>query len=193
MPMLELADVPALYAGRQVRWLLHWSEVIFPKINAMGTVPNLLLAVACFFKRNESKIAGVKWPVLAGAFLCNIGATAWTLIIMSPINNGMRRESQKVEDNPDDKTAEREFRRLQAKWRAYAYGECCVMAFVCVIPASFKHLFVCDNWLTFPQVVLPLCSRLVFWGCTRSGSTDGSFSTRRGNQYVRGMELALWR
>ena len=101
--MLEIPDVPAVYAGRQVRWLLHWSEVIFPKINAIGTIPNLLLAVTCFVKRNENYVASVKWPTLAGAFLCNVGATVWTLVIMSPINNGMRRESMKVEENPDDK------------------------------------------------------------------------------------------
>lgn len=34
MPMLELPEVPAVYAGKQVRWLLHWSEIIFPKASS---------------------------------------------------------------------------------------------------------------------------------------------------------------
>jgi hypothetical protein len=145
MPMLELPDVPAIYAGKQVRWLLHWSEIIFPKINAVGTVPNLLLAVTCFLKRHDSRVAALKWPVLAAAFACNVGATAWTLVIMSPINNGMRKFSQAVEDRPDDERAEKEFRRLQKKWRAYAYGECVILVLVDFLREWWVLMLVCRS------------------------------------------------
>ncbi|KAF2161168.1 hypothetical protein M409DRAFT_59425 [Zasmidium cellare ATCC 36951] len=145
MPMLELPDVPALYAGRQLRWLLHKSDGIFPRINAIGTVSNLVLAVMCFLKRNESQIAGVKWPVLAGAFLSNVGATLWTFAFMIPRNNGMRKFSQKVEENPDDKVAEKELRRLQAEWRAYAYVRNWVYPFGRVSDSSSTqvHHYIC--------------------------------------------------
>ncbi|KAK4506154.1 hypothetical protein PRZ48_004119 [Zasmidium cellare] len=127
MPMLELPSVPALYAGRQLRWLLDASDKIFPRINGIGTISNLVLAVTCFLKRNESPIAGAKWPILAGAFLSNVGATLWTFAFMIPRNNGMRTFAKKVEESPEDKEAERELRRLQGEWRAYAYGRAAIM------------------------------------------------------------------
>lgn len=152
MPMLELPDVPALYAGRQLRWLLHKSDGIFPRINAIGTVSNLVLTVMCFLKRNESQIAGVKWPVLAGAFLSNVGATLWTFAFMIPRNSGMRKFSQKVEENRDDKVAEKELRRLQAEWRAYAYGRFHWVARLglqpCLRDTVLGYLSMCDVWLT---------------------------------------------
>lgn len=122
--MTQLADVPALYAGRQIRYMLQRADGIYPRVNAIGTVSNLVLAVMCFLKRNESPIAGVKWPYLAAAFLANMGTTVYTFAFMVPRNNGMRKFSQKLEENPDDKMAEREFRRIQGEWRVYAYGEC---------------------------------------------------------------------
>lgn len=75
MPMLELPSVPAVYAGKQVNFLLERSELVFPKINALGTIPNLVLAVICFRRRHESFAASEKWPWLAAAFACNVGAT----------------------------------------------------------------------------------------------------------------------
>lgn len=149
-PMTELADVPALYAGRQIRFLLTKSDGIYPRVNAIGTVSNLVLAVMCFLKRNESPIAGVKWPILAGAFLANMGTTAYTFAFMVPRNNGMRKFSQKLEENPDDKMAEREFRRIQGEWRNWAWGECfaglynrCTAVFACYaarLPDFMRYL-----------------------------------------------------
>lgn len=127
--MLALADVPALYAGRQIRFMLNASDSIYPRVNAIGTVSNLVLAVMCFLKRNETPIAGVKWPILAGAFLANLGTTVYTFAFMVPRNNGMRNFSKKLEENPDDKMAQRELRRIQDEWKVYAYGECFVWSY----------------------------------------------------------------
>lgn len=123
MPMLELPDVPAVYAGKQIRWLLDQSDKLFPKVNAFGTFTNLAMTIVCFVKRDQDRSAREKLPILAAAFLCNMGATVWSLGIMVPINSGMRKYSAMVEQNPSDEKSEKELRRLQAKWKPRALGQ----------------------------------------------------------------------
>ncbi|EME47463.1 hypothetical protein DOTSEDRAFT_69410 [Dothistroma septosporum NZE10] len=129
MPMLELPEVPAVYAGKQLTWLLAKSDGIFPRVNGFGTLSNLALSIICYMKADESRCASEKLPVLFTAFLCNVGATAWTFIFMIPRNNGMRKFAKAMDENPDDKQSEKEFRRLQGEWKKYAIGRATLMLF----------------------------------------------------------------
>ncbi|UJO13224.1 uncharacterized protein CLAFUR5_03055 [Fulvia fulva] len=129
MPMLELPEIPTVYAGKQLRWLLAKSDVIFPRVNGFGTLSNLALTVICYLKSDQSRAASEKLPILMTAFLCNVGATVWTLVFMLPRNNGMRKFSKAVEENPEDTKSEREFRRIQGEWKKYAIGRATLMLF----------------------------------------------------------------
>lgn len=113
MPMLALPDVPAIYAARQIKYLLDCSEVVFPKLKALGAVPNMLLAIVCFIKRNGSNVAKVKWPCLAAAFICNIGVTIWSAMIMVPINGELKSCAKALEGSRNDKGSKRQLRILQ--------------------------------------------------------------------------------
>lgn len=117
MPMLEIEDVPALYQGKQVRWLLGASDKFFPKLNAFSTVSNLALGITCFLKRNESRIAHEKWPYLVAAFACNMATTVYTLGYMAPLNNSMRDSAKKLEADQSDAQSERKFRETQTTWK----------------------------------------------------------------------------
>ncbi|KXT09012.1 hypothetical protein AC579_7868 [Pseudocercospora musae] len=117
MPMLEMDNVPALYQGKQVRWLLSASDKFFPKLNAVSTLSNLVLGTTCFLKRNESRVAHEKWAFLLAAFGLNVATTVYTLGYMAPLNNSMRDSAKKLEADPSDAAAEKKFRETQVSWK----------------------------------------------------------------------------
>ena len=123
--MLEIDDVPALYQGKQVRWLLSASDKFFPKLNAVSTLSNLVLGITCFLKRNESRVASEKWAFLLAAFGLNVATTVYTLGYMAPFNNSMRDSAKKLEADPSDAAAEKKFRETQVIWKRGANCKTC--------------------------------------------------------------------
>lgn len=120
--MITLADIPAVYLGRQARFLLATSEAVYPKVNAVGEIPNLILTIVAFRSRGVSKAAAAKWPFLAAALACNLATTFWALFVMSPINNEVRKQTKKLEEDKTDKEAEMKYRDAVTKWRGLSIG-----------------------------------------------------------------------
>ncbi|CAK4032622.1 hypothetical protein DOTSEDRAFT_69410 [Lecanosticta acicola] len=133
-PLLELPEVPAIYSAKQMRWLLHWSDRLFPRVNALSEILNLSTTIIAFLKRHENRAAAEKWPFLAAAFALNVATTAWSLGIQVPMNGGMRECARNLENkNGDDEKSEKEFRRLQARWKPRALVRASMMLASCVV------------------------------------------------------------
>jgi hypothetical protein len=122
-PIIELNTVPAIHSGRQARLLLEKSEFIYPRVNAAGTITNLTLTIMAYLHRDTHMNASAKWPVLLMALACNVATTAWALTVMVPINDNIRKSSNKLEHSKDDSVAERHFRQAVVTWKKYAIGE----------------------------------------------------------------------
>lgn len=58
---------------------------------------------------------------------------AWTLGIMTPINNAMREYSKRMEENAKDDTSRVQFREAQAEWKKYAVGRAMIMMLSAII------------------------------------------------------------
>lgn len=120
--MLGLSDVPAQYSGRQARYLIKRSEEIMPRVNAFGTMTNLVMTIVAWRYRKSSIAAGAKWPVLLAALTCNIATTAWALLVMVPINGEIRRQTEKLDVDKADAIAERGYRDAVGKWTRRSIG-----------------------------------------------------------------------
>jgi hypothetical protein len=121
--MVELSSVPAVFSGRQARFLLEKSEYIYPRINAAGTLTNIMLTFMAYMHRDTHVAAAAKWPTLLAAVACNVVTTVWAITAMVPINDKIRKFSNKLEQNKDDSDAEKNFRQAVILWKQRAIGE----------------------------------------------------------------------
>jgi hypothetical protein len=107
-------------------YLLHNSEKFFPPLNGACTVTNLVLTITAYLNRNQSQAAASKLPWLSASLVLNLATTAWALGIMVPMNKAMARHASALSANNSDEKAEKELRRLQARWQKLNYGEFCL-------------------------------------------------------------------
>lgn len=121
--MLQLSETPVEHAGKQTAYLLHNSEKFFPPLNGACTVANLVMTITAYLNRNESPAAAAKLPWVGASLALNLATTAWAIGIMVPMNKAMARLSGVLSANSADEKSEKEFRRLQSRWRKLNYGE----------------------------------------------------------------------
>jgi hypothetical protein len=123
MPVLRNSEVPAHHASTLVTHLLHVSEVIFPKLNAVGTVGNLAMTLALLLKRDDiSSTDAAKLPYIATSFALSVGVTIYALTVMVPINGTMKEMAKRLKRDENDKEAARKFREYQEKWQGWNMG-----------------------------------------------------------------------
>jgi hypothetical protein len=123
MPVLRNPNVPAHHASTLVTHLLHLSEVIFPKLNAIGTLGNLIMSVAIYLKRNEvSPEIYAKLPYTLGSFGLSVAVTIYALTVMVPINTTMKNMAKRLAKDENDKEAAATFREYQEKWQGWNMG-----------------------------------------------------------------------
>lgn len=125
MPVLRHPDVPAVHTGTLVTYLLHRSEVIFPKLNLVGTVGNLAMAVAIYLNRNSASPAiKAANPYILASLGLSLGVSAYALTVMVPINTAMKNAAKVLKESPEDKDAEKTLRENQEKWQGWNMGMC---------------------------------------------------------------------
>lgn len=123
MPVLRNPNVPAHHASTLVTHLLHLSEVIFPKLNAIGTIGNLIMTIDLFLKRNElSSSEEAKLPYVAVSFALSVGVTIYALTVMVPINTTMKNMAERLRRDEGDKEAAATFREYQERWQGWNMG-----------------------------------------------------------------------
>ncbi|EMC92612.1 hypothetical protein BAUCODRAFT_37506 [Baudoinia panamericana UAMH 10762] len=127
MPMLEMEEVPSGLQGKQLRWLLHASEIFFPRLNATYTLANLVLTVTCYLNRKTSREAAMKLPYVGAATAFGVATTAYALGIMAPINTVMKKMSMNLERDQDDEKSHKELRAQQKTWKAFNIGRALCM------------------------------------------------------------------
>ncbi|KAK4544563.1 hypothetical protein LTR36_004135 [Oleoguttula mirabilis] len=127
MPMLQLPDVPSVYAGKQTAYLLHNSEKFFPPLNMLCTLSNLALTVTSFMYRDSSRACAEKLPYVGAAFGLSAATTAYALLIMVPMNRRMAVLAGNLEANHSDDKSEKELRHLQQRWTKLNLGRASIM------------------------------------------------------------------
>jgi len=154
MPLLTLPDVPVHLAGKQVTYLLHASEFVFPPLNAFCTLSYIILATIAYTRSNklgndneslESSLAtsvdtdNANYAALALAAASHVLPTVYTLTVMSPINKKMTALSKQMnevvikEKSHSLVVMEEEFRRTQKMWQFWSYGRGCIMVGCAVV------------------------------------------------------------
>lgn len=126
--MLQLPDVPTVYAGKQTAYLLHNSEKFFPPLNMLCTLSNLALTVTSYMYKDSSRACAEKLPYVGAAFGLSAATTAYALLIMVPMNKRMTVLSKNLEANQSDDKSEKELRYLQQRWQTLNLGK---MSCVC--------------------------------------------------------------
>jgi len=124
MPLLMMPDVPIHLEGKQVVYLLHGSEFVFPPLNAFCLLSYIILATVSY---NRSHTAAVSPLVLAA--LSHLLPTVYTLTKMSPINKKMTKlaglmadgVAQGNEKDEGQSMLEADFRKTQKKWQTWSY------------------------------------------------------------------------
>jgi hypothetical protein len=123
MPVLRNESVPAHHASTLVTHLLHVSEIVFPPLNAIGTVGNLAILGGLFANKSEiTPELSRKIPYLASSFAFSIFVTVYALTVMVPINSTMKAMAERLRKDESDKEAARVFRQHQQKWQGYNMG-----------------------------------------------------------------------
>jgi hypothetical protein len=82
----------------------------------------MLTFMAYMHRDTHVAAAAAKWPTLLTAVACNIMTTVWAITVMVPINDKIRRFSNKLEQNKDDSEAEKSFRQAVILWKQRAIG-----------------------------------------------------------------------
>lgn len=124
MPLLMMTDVPVHLEGKQVVYLLHGSEFVFPPLNAFCLLSYIILATVSYNQGISTSI-----PQLVLAAVSHLLPTVYTLSIMSPINKKMTRlagmladgVAQGKEKNDGQSMLEVDFRQTQKKWQMWSY------------------------------------------------------------------------
>lgn len=112
-----------MHAGTLVRDLLHRSEIIFPPVNAISTISNLVMVIAVYLDRKKGRDTAAKLPWLAASFALSLGVTIYTLTVMVPINNALKENAKKLDKDPEDEQARKGFREAQATWQIFNVGK----------------------------------------------------------------------
>jgi hypothetical protein len=116
MPMMTDASVPAKYQAQQWSHFLHGAEFIFPLLNGVQTIVNLVLSVLTYRASGNNNVAAAKFPKLALAALFNIGTTTFVLGYMARLNNRMRVCGAELAREEKGSDAVRRYRVLQEEW-----------------------------------------------------------------------------
>ncbi|KIW02099.1 uncharacterized protein PV09_06589 [Verruconis gallopava] len=128
MPVLRNEDVPAHHASKLVVHLLHISEIIFPKLNAIGTFGNLVMTAAILRQGSSaSPELSRKLPFVASSLALSIGVTIYALTVMVPVNSTMKEMASRMKRDESDKEAARVFRECQARWQRNNMGRALLM------------------------------------------------------------------
>jgi hypothetical protein len=114
--MLMDVSVPAKHRAHQWSLFLQSAEHIFPPLNAVQTLANVILSVLVYRASERDEQAAAKLPGLVLAALCNVGTTLFALGYMSPINNKMRACGAELAKGENKSEAESEYRVLQRRW-----------------------------------------------------------------------------
>ena len=114
--MMADSSVPAKHQARQWTLFLHGAEHIFPPLNGVQTLANVILSVLAYRTSGSNDVAAAKFPKLALAVACNIGTTVFALGYMAPINNKMRACGAELAKDEKGSDAEEKYRALQKKW-----------------------------------------------------------------------------
>jgi hypothetical protein len=123
MPVLRNENVPAHYASTLVTHLLHVSEIVFPPLNAVGTVGNLAILAGTFAQKSQITPAlSAKLPYIAASFAFSVAVTVYALTVMVPINTTMKKMAARLRKDEGDKEAARIFREYQLKWQGFNMG-----------------------------------------------------------------------
>lgn len=123
MPVLRNENVPAHHASTLVTHLLHVSEIVFPPLNAIGTVGNLAILAGVFAQKSQiTPEISAKLPYIATSFVASIFVTVYALTVMVPINTTMKAMAQRLRKDESDKEAAATFRACQKKWQAFNMG-----------------------------------------------------------------------
>jgi hypothetical protein len=137
MPLLMLPDIPVHLAGKQVTYLLHASEFVFPPLNAFYTLSYIILASVAY-TRSTGSLPSIlaasadpyaNYAALALAAASHVLPTVYTLTVMSPVNKKMTVLSKQMnelvaeskEKNHILVTMEEEFRKTQKTWQFWSY------------------------------------------------------------------------
>jgi len=137
MPLLMLEDIPVHLAGKQVTFLLHASEIVFPPLNALCTLSYITLTIIAYtcFNSSSSIFAApptnvyANYPALALAAASHILPTVFTLSVMAKMNKKMvmlskqmnEAVSQSKEKTHEQMQLEEEFRKTQKTWQFWSY------------------------------------------------------------------------
>jgi hypothetical protein len=116
MPMMMDTSIPAKHQAHQWSLFLHGAEHIFPPLNAVQTLANVILSVLTYRASGNSTVAAGKFSRLVLAAMCNIGTTAFVLAYMAPLNNKMRACGAELVKEEKGSDAEERYRMLQRKW-----------------------------------------------------------------------------
>ena len=127
MPLLFQDDVPAKYQARLIPSFIKRTEFVIPPINALCTISNIVVAIACYSQSGKSRTAAAKFPWVVAATALGISVTAWSLSVMVPINKQMVECHEQLEKDDEESTKSKEvvrqFRELQASWCNLNSGE----------------------------------------------------------------------
>ena len=116
IPMMVDASIPAKYQAYQWSLFLHGAEHIFPPLNAIQTLANVILSVLVYRASGSNDGLSAKFPKLVLAAICNIGTTAFVLGYMAPLNNRMRACGAELAKEEKGSDVEKKYRVLQRKW-----------------------------------------------------------------------------
>jgi len=123
MPVLRLKEVGDKEASALVTELLRLSEIIFPKLNAISTVGNLIMTATLLWNRGSlDSILRAKFPYIAASFGLSVGVTIYALTVMVPINESMKSMAKKLKADPENKEAGEIFRMRQGQWQTWNMG-----------------------------------------------------------------------
>ncbi|KAF2417664.1 hypothetical protein EJ08DRAFT_71204 [Tothia fuscella] len=114
--MMTDASVPVKHQAHQWSLFLHGAEHIFPPLNAVQTLANVVLSVLVYRASGSTDAAAAKFPKLLLAALCNIATTAFVLSYMGPLNNRMRAIGAELAKDEKGSEAEKKYRKMQKKW-----------------------------------------------------------------------------
>lgn len=149
MPVLRNENVPAHHASTLVTHLLHVSEIVFPPLNAIGTVGNLAILGGVFANKSElTPELSAKLPYIATSFIASIAVTVYALTVMVPINTTMKAMAARLRKDESDKEAARIFREHQQKWQGYNMGKLVsnLQPQTCII-IQLANKSICRSWL----------------------------------------------
>jgi hypothetical protein len=114
--MMMDTSVPAKHQAHQWSLFLHGAEHIFPPLNAVQTLTNVVLSVLTYRVSGNNNLAAAKFPKLVLAAICNIGTTGFVLAYMAPLNNKMRACGAELGKEKEGSNAEKRYRILQREW-----------------------------------------------------------------------------